>query len=525
MNTVRKTLKDAHGDEVVYMHTDVLDAPLDPAEKIVMMVLRRMAFASGWACQHYREIAKQSRMSLSTVKNTDGVIDRLRRKGWIKGVSRDGKCIEVRMAPNWISKSGAPSAFDDDAEATDAVPESAENPGTEPVPAGTEPVPGVVLNRYRSGTGSVPPSENEKGRKEDRSKKMSEAPVALTGSGSENRDGAGAPLNFKEGTACGAGPAKAESVLTPDLAAALRAEARLWTEQVAQMVNRGLVKGRDLKLKRGVGQDPVKVVSMKAVGSKAWPSELESIYRFAVSSHPDADPVLAFRTVIRACAIRKKCAQAILGHAYRMQASMGYDKPQIKLCSLLRLDNTGKDVPERFLEMEDEARGEDEDEVIGRGNLLERAQKLVFCDPPPVCAHAPVPAIEAELRALLDSGGRYLDRCWDRCWMEASARCAASTFPVVSYARYAADIKRSEYGGDAQPVPWIADSLDPEQLFINYAEALDSHDGFCGNWGCSGTVAASIRGSDEGAVSGGGGARGDKPSVSPPASGLAGSGV
>lgn len=32
MNTVRKTLKDAHGDEVVYMHADVLDAPLDPAE-------------------------------------------------------------------------------------------------------------------------------------------------------------------------------------------------------------------------------------------------------------------------------------------------------------------------------------------------------------------------------------------------------------------------------------------------------------------------------------------------------------
>ena len=523
MDPIRKKLTDAHGDEVMYMHADVLDAELDPAEKIVMMVLRRMAFPTGWVCQHYKDVAKQSRMPLSTVKNKDGVMDRLRNKGWIKGVSRDGECIEVKMSPNWKSKSGEPSEFDDRA-AAESVPVSAENPGTESVPAGTEPVPGAVPNRYRTGTEPVPPSDNEKGRKV-KTTKMSETPVALTGSGSIRREETGASLNFVEKTACGAGTPAAVPRLSPDLAATLRVEARLWTEQVAATLNRGLVKGRDLSLKRPAGQDPVKVVSMKVTGSKPWSSDLEAVYGFAMSRYPAADPVHAFRAVIRACACYKKFAQAILGHAYRMQAAKGYDRPQIKLCSLLRLDNTGKNVPERVLEMEGEACGEVDGEDMGRGNLLERAQNLVYMEPAQVCVHAPVPVIVAELRNLLDYGGRYSDACWDRCWNEASARCAASTVPVVSYARHVAAIKHNEYGGENQPLPWIADSLNPEWLFISHAEARDCDVGLCGNWGGPGEGTVSAPGSDEVAASGDGGDPGDKPSGSPPVSGSAGSAI
>ena len=460
MNTVRKTLKDAHGDEVVYMHTDVLDAPLDPAEKIVMMVLRRMAFASGWAWQHYREIAKQSRMSLSTVKNTDGVMDRLRRKGWIKGVSRDGKCIEVRMAPNWISKSGAPSAFDDDAEATDAVPESAENPGTEPVPAGTEPVPGVVLNRYRSGTGSVPPSENEKGRKEYRSKKMSEAPVALTGSGSENRDGAGAPLNFKEGTACGAGSPlpKAEPLLPPDIEQALREEAEAWTEQVADIINFP-IRNRQivfpLKDADGVGR---RIKCRKMTGSSPWPGDCEKVLALAMDLAADDvdlhDPQALFRSYLRTRSARPPMRQRLQEHAYRTARAatakavhIGQecvtelaDAPQIKIAALFRKPG------------DHEAMRENEERI---GYVK-------------TCRFDADPEIEAALRKALDRRNEYSNPAWDRCWREGSARCRA----YGDFETYVELVKAANWNGQFErqrlPLPWSVDNVSEDSIISHW---------------------------------------------------------
>ena len=475
MNTTRKKLTDMHGDEIVYMHVDILDADMDSAEKIVMMVLRRMAFPSGWVCQHYKEIAKEARMPLSTVKNKGGVMDRLRGKRWIKGASRDGGCIEVRMAPNWKSKSGEPSDFDGGT-GTEPVPQDPENGGTDSVPASTEPVPGTVPNRYRGGTEPVPPSENKEGVKRIQNKEESKAPVALTGSGSENRE-PGASLIMKEETACGAGTPASAPRLSPELAAALREEARLWTEQVAATLNRGFVRGRNLQLKRRDGRDPVKVVSEKAVGSSPWPKDVEAVYGYAVSRYPDADPVLAFRSVIRACAIYKRFAQAILGHACRMQASKGYARPRIKLCSLLRLDNTGVDVPDSCRE----TAGID----TGQGNLLERARELESTEPAPVCVRAPDQAIEKELRSLLDPRGRHTDACWDGCWKEASARCAASTVPVRVFVAYVAELGYGDWGYTEKPVPWVADSVDPVDLYNRHAESIEAEHGFCDNWGPS----------------------------------------
>ncbi len=463
-------LVDPHGDEVVHLHQDVLDADLTASEKVMMAVLRKRAFTTGRITVHYPEIAGLARMPLSTVKNKGGVLERLRKKGWIRGVVKDGACINVRMSPGWTSKSGEPSDFDGGT-GTEPVQPDPEKGGTESVPASTESVPGAVLNRYRGGTESVPPSENEEGVKGVQNKDKSEAPVALTGSGPQRP---GASLNLKEETACGAGAPVATPSLPPEVEQALRAEAEAWTMQVAETVNRNLVQGRDLRLKQPEGNDPIRVVSMKAEGSKPWRGDVETVYAYAGAWYPDADPVLAFRSVIREPARYRAVRQHIFGHAIRMQASQGYKRPRIKLCSLFRLDNTGKDVPESVHILADCD--------VGCGNLLQRSHELAN-GPPRPCTCPPDPEKEAELRWRTDPNGCFAASCWEGCWREASARYAEAKVPKWAYWAYIKERLCGPHGYEHPPVPWILDSIDIDDLEKTYAEQVERGLEYCDNWG------------------------------------------
>ncbi len=466
MKQGKKILTDAHGDEVLHLHRDILDADLTAAEKIMMAALRKQAFTTGRITLHYPDIAVLAHMPLSTVKNKSGIMDRLRKKGWIRGVVKDGACIKVRMSPGWRSKSGEPSDFDVCAGTEPAAPDP-EKGGTEPVPGGTEPVPGAVLNRYQSGTEPVPPSENEDGMKGVESKDESEAPVALTGYGPPRP---GAPLNKKEETET----ANAAPALTPALAGALRAEAEAWTMQVADCI------GSDRKVSWGVdvwlprpGRNPLVVLKTEPVGSKPWDEDVRKVYAFAVDRYPDADPVLAFRAVIREPARYKAQRQQILGHALRMQGSQGYDRPQIKLCSLIRLDNSGKDVPDSV-----HAMGKED---TRSGSLLQRAQDVADTVPVP-CFHAPDPQIEADLRRMADRGGLYSAPCWDGCWKEASARFAAAGLPMSAYIDYINGLIMAETAGKSSPRPWLMDSVDPQDMIAVHMQQVEGGLDFCDNW-------------------------------------------
>lgn len=468
-----KKMTDIHGNEYVPLHTDLIEADLAASDKIVMAVLRKLAFATGEVSMHYAGISEQSRTPLSSLKNKNGIMARLRGKGWIRGAPKDGACISVRMAPNWISKTGAGQDF------SGAAAGSAPDPDTEPVP---EPVP----NRYRAGTEPVPPSEtNSRTIVGDYS--ISGAPVALAGSGSGSGTEAGAPPDKTKSKKRGPGKPVRIPGLTQELERVLIREGRLWTEQVADYIgmDRKASWGNEVRLSASGDREAVSVRRLKPEGSKPWPEDVAAVFGFAMTRYPGADPVMAFRSVIRQPARFKAVRQQIYGHALRMQKSMGYERPQIKLCSLLRLDNAGKDVPASVLTLAGDA--------VEPGMLLERANAAdsVF-GPATPCAHAADAAAEARLREAIDLGSSLCSPCWDACWKEAGARFAAARASLPAYKKFIWGQMRGETGYEQTPVLWLMDSVDVAELDVYDSEFRCQDLDFCSNWsaGADGVGAA-----------------------------------
>jgi len=100
---------DWFGDEYVYAHVEVLTAPdLNSTEKLVMFVIRQLAFNTGTLTAHIPEIIRRTALPDKTVRRT---LKSLKAKRWLKGKTTDGWSMDVRMAPNWRSRDGKPATL------------------------------------------------------------------------------------------------------------------------------------------------------------------------------------------------------------------------------------------------------------------------------------------------------------------------------------------------------------------------------------------------------------------------------